>query len=204
MSFIPHGIDLNRFAYQEQPEKKLNFIIGLVGVLNENKNQLFVLKALKQLPNTIKVHLYGNAVESYKRELQNYIEANDLVHRVSFKGYVNNEDMPNIIRSFDVLVLASKNEGLPICLIEAMACGVPVLSSDSGGGARYILEDNQGGLIFSLDNTDEFVDIISRLYDENSHLKSKLSTSGIQRVKDYFNIESEAKRYQKLYENLLD
>src|SRR5699024_6837847 len=138
ITFIPHGVDLNRFLRKKKIQKDIKNLI-CVGNINKNKNQLYILKSLKELPKDIILHLYGNENQTYKNELLEYINSHHLTDQVVFNGYVSNTKLPSILHKMDVFVLASVNEGLPVSLLEAMASGLLVLSSDSGGGSKYIL-----------------------------------------------------------------
>ncbi|NND89014.1 MAG: glycosyltransferase, partial [Flavobacteriaceae bacterium] len=80
------------------------------------------------------------------------------------------------------------------------ACGVPILSSNSGGGARYLLEKNTGGLIF--ENREEVIEQLLQLY-ENPDLRAKMAAQGRERVMRHFNIEKEVNAYKELYLSLL-
>ncbi len=151
ITFIPHGVDTSVFKPLEQLGRK-TFNIACIGNIGANKNQLFIIKALKNLPAAIHLYLYGNEDKAYREEIESYIFSNSLSDRVHFKGYVANKDIPEIFRNIDLFVLASLQEGLPVSVLEAMACGVPVLSSDSGGGARYLLDSES---IFSLENPEK-------------------------------------------------
>jgi len=200
VTFIPHGVDTMMFKPKEKKINPANFIMGCIGVLGENKNQLFILKALVNLPKNISVEFYGKADEVYLNKMKLYINSNNLQSRVSFNGFIDNKEIPTVMQRFDMLVLASKNEGLPLCLIEAMACGVPVLSSDSGGGARYIVGDGEGGFVFK--NEEDYIKKVLQLQNEPTVLIN-LSKKGIKRVKQLFSLEKEVSSYEKIYKNLL-
>jgi len=199
-SFIPHGVDTSVFTKLATDKKTNDFIIGCIGVIGENKNQLLVLKALGNLPKNVVLHCYGKEEERYRAALDSFIETNGLQDRVSFKGFVDNEDIPKVQATFNVLVLASKNEGLPLSILEAMACGVPVLSSNSGGGAMYLLQDHAGGFIF--ESEAELVSQLLQLY-EHPELCTQLGAAGRKRVQEHFSIKKEVNAYKELYLSLL-
>ncbi|MAZ72120.1 MAG: hypothetical protein CMC70_03140 [Flavobacteriaceae bacterium] len=200
ITFIPHGVDTLVFKPMPETGKSNKFVVGCIGVLGENKNQLLILKALTRLPPDIHLVCYGKGDEVYIEILKSYVTEHNLQDRVFFKGFIENHEIPTAMAGFDVLVLASKNEGLPLSIIEGMACGVPVLSSNSGGGARYLLKDDAGGFIF--ENKNELVSQVLRLYD-NPTLKNQLGTQGRERVKRHFSIEKEVNAYKELYLSLL-
>ncbi|MDX1462995.1 MAG: glycosyltransferase family 4 protein [Marinirhabdus sp.] len=199
ISFIPHGLDTNVFAPVEKSNSISGYTIGCIGVISENKNQLMLLKALRKLPEHVRVSFYGKADKAYLEMLQDYIANHGLASRVSFNGFVQNHKVPKVLAGFDTLVLASKNEGLPLTIMEAMACGVPVLSSNSGGGARYLLKDGAGGFIF--ENATELATQLEQLLD-NEALRIQLATAGRQRIVDQFSIANEVQAYSALYQKL--
>ncbi|RDK84819.1 glycosyltransferase family 4 protein [Marinirhabdus gelatinilytica] len=199
-SFIPHGVDTEIFKPLESTKSTENFVIGCIGVLGENKNQLLLLKALLELPETVCVHFYGKGNEAYKVTLDSFIKKHNLENRVACKGYIANQDIPKAMATFDVLVLPSKNEGLPLSIMEAMACGVAVLSSNSGGGAQFLLKDEAGGYIF--EDRASLISQLLQLY-KNPTLRTQLGKKGRARIISSFSIEKEVDAYKQLYLSML-
>ncbi len=196
-TFISHGVDLSIFRpYENSPFK--NFNMCCVGNINSNKNQGFLLEALLKLPEHVNLHLYGAATESYRSELQVLIEEYKFQTRVHFHGFVENNLLPAVFKNQDVFVLPSKHEGLPVSMIEAMACGLPVLSSDSGGGTAYLISKGQSGFLFDLKDMNDFVKKVNLLINDPV-LYNNFVKAGQTAAKDYFNVQTEVKKYQKLY-----
>ncbi len=200
VTFIPHGVDTSLFTPKERVSVIDEFIIGNIGVLGENKNQLFIIKALTNLPNFVKVVLYGKSDDNYLKKLTSFIRQHKLEDRVTINGFVKNKKIPEVLSGFDILTLASKNEGLPVTLLEAMACGVPVLSSDSGGGARFIIGEEEGGFIYT--SEEDYVKKIKHLISD-PRLRKKLSEKGVRRINQYFTVEKEVINYENLYKKLV-
>lgn len=200
ISFIPHGVDLDVFKPLEKLARK-TFNIACIGNIGTNKNQLFIVKALKDLPSEIHLHLYGNEEKEYRQKIDNYITSNALKDRVHFHGFVANKDIPNVYRNIDLFVLASLQEGLPVSILEAMACGIPVLSSDSGGGARFLLEKES---IFDLEETDELTQKILRVYQINNIEKMDSIKKNILNIIGNYTIEKEVIAYEHLYLKIID
>ena len=199
ISFISHGVDILNFK-PRQPLPRETYNIGCVGNIGINKNQLFVVRALKELPKNIHLYLYGKEEIEYKQKLVDYIYKNDLIERVHFEGFVPNKEIPKIFRNLDVFILASFNEGLPVSIIEAMACGIPVLSSDSGGGARFLLDF---GNIFNLNSTDELVKKILELYHLEALKLNYLKEKGIKNVVENYTLQHEVSKYENLYKSIM-
>ncbi|WP_179319495.1 glycosyltransferase family 4 protein [Winogradskyella helgolandensis] len=200
IKLIPHGVDLLKFF----PLDKIShstFNMCYVGTINENKNQLFVLKAMLNLPENIHLNVFGKADGNYKKELDLFIENNNLKDRVHFYGYISQSQLPEIFRSQDVLILSSLEEGFPVCLLEAMACGIPVLSSDSGGGTKFMLKGIEKDCLFSIYETNDFKNkILNVMLQQDLYLS--LQKNGLDLVRKKFSIEQEVRSYVKLYNNL--
>lgn len=199
ITFIPHGVDTEVFQQSDKAPAEY-FNIGCIGNIGVNKNQLFIVKALKKLPENMILHLYGKEDKEYRQRLNQYIELNTLNHRVVFHGFIANESIPNVLKNLDLFVLASFQEGLPVSILEALACGVPVLSSDSGGGAEYILKEKG---IFSLDDGFELIDKIKNVYAMDDSKRKLLVEEGVQNVKLNFSIDREVMAYEQLYKKIL-
>lgn len=198
ISFVPHGVDTDIFKPLE-PISGATFNLGCIGNIGSNKNQLFIFKALKELPENIVLQLYGKEDKEYRKILDSFIKKHNLQQRIFFLGFIKNNDIPEVLRSINIFVLASINEGMPVSILEAQASGVPVLSSNSGGGTRHLLHlDN----IFSLENTNELIKKILYIYNLNEDLKSVLIKNRIQNIKDNFSIEKEIMAYEDLYKRL--
>lgn len=197
--FIPHGVDTEIFRPLEAIINE-GFNIVCIGNIGTNKNQLFLLKVLEQLPQDVVLHLYGKEDKDYRKQLDDYITDNQLGSRVFFHGFVENKDIPQVLRNMDLFVLPSINEGLPVSILEALACGVPVLSSDSGGGARYLLDAEH---VFSLSNPKELVDRISRFYDMEASQMENLAIEVVKLVLERHTIEMEVLAYENLYKKMM-
>lgn len=202
VTFIPHGVNPSVFEPQESKTEKNKVTIGCIGVLGPNKNQLFLLKALSQLPSNFQVFLYGKEDQAYRAALDAYVSKNQMSERVFFKGYIANHQIPAVMATFDIAVLPSIQEGLPLSIMEAMACGVPILSSDSGGGARYLLEGVIKECIFKLDDPSQLVQQLGTIAT-NTALQEQLKTYGLKRVREDFSIEREVGSYVRLYQKLI-
>lgn len=199
VSFIPHGVAISRFKPLPKNTEPHKFTIGCIGVLGANKNQLFLLKALAQLPTNFQVFFFGKADVDYATQMQAYIVAHQLEDRVFFKGAIDNKEIPQAMATIDAVVLPSINEGLPLTIIEAMACGVPVLSSNSGGGARFLLEGVLEDCIFEIDNTAILVNQLTALADNKNGVYEKLLQYGVDRVAHNFTVDKEVAAYKALY-----
>ena len=198
-SFIPHGIDTKVFypGYDS-----INHVIGCIGNVVENKNQLIILKALSKLPKNIKVKFYGNSEPNYLRKLKKLIQQYNLINRVSFEGYVENDKLPQILHTLDAIILPSFSEAFGVILIEAMACGTYCIASHSGGGTDYILGNGKYGGLFPPNDEDKLVSLVEEIYNNPKKIAYKKHLA-LKKVHNSFTIKNEAYKYLEVYHSLV-
>lgn len=167
------GVDLSKFVPLSQEDRleyrqqngysENDFIITIVAETNVNKNQIMLLKQLKKLaqiiPN-IKVLLIGKETLPIAR---NFVEKHHLEDMVHFLGYRN--DIPHLTGMSDVAFSASIREGLPVNIIEAMACEVPVVASINRGHTSLI-KSGENGILFDLDKPEEMTNAILFVHEK--------------------------------------
>ena len=161
------GIDTNKSNNIDididQKRKELgldkdDFVLLSVGELSERKNHEIIIKALSKLGNPkIKYLICGQG------DLQEHLtnKARELNVNVKFLGF--REDILEISAITDLFVFPSRQEGLPVALMEAMAAGLPVICSKIRGNIDLI-EDGKGGYLVDPNDSDGFADAIMRLY----------------------------------------
>lgn len=135
------------------------FLVLSVGELNENKNQKVILKAIAKLDDN-KIHYIlcgkGNQLEN----LQNLTKELQIENHVHFLGY--RTDVVDICSQADVYVMPSKREGLPVASLEAMYCGLPLVTSNIRG-LSDVMENNVTGFMCDPDDIDAFAEGIRRI-----------------------------------------
>ena len=200
---MPLGVDLDHFNYRTPHSGSALFTVGYVGRLADEKGIDTLLWALEGLEDTIRLRIVGDGPARYRLELM----ARELgVHnRVAFLGPVANEELPAIYHEFDALVLPSKTtkwwkEQFGRVLAEAMACGLPVIGSDSGAIPEVI---GDAGLIFPEDKPFQLANRISLLYHD-SQLRNSLSLKGRVRAEQHFSAERVAKKLNEHFLEVVD
>lgn len=129
---IYNAIDADAYSFNEEVREKTrkelglgdNFILGNVGRLDPNKNQIFAIKVLQEIlrkRSSTKLLLIGEGKD--KEFLEKYVKINGLESNVMFLG--RRHDVAEILNAMDYFVFPSKHEGLGIALIEAQASGLP-------------------------------------------------------------------------------
>ena len=142
---IPNAINSSflRPPYEGEREK---VIIG-AGRLNSPKNFPLLISAFARIADKFpqyKLVIYGKG--GLLESLKCLAEGKGVGDRVEFPGYVS--DMPERLEEASMFVLSSDFEGMPNALMEAMAAGLPCVSTDcGGGGARFLIKDGVNGLL---------------------------------------------------------
>lgn len=138
-SVVNNGIDLDRFmeyenAQKSQVRKSLKIdedkvVIGHVGRFHVAKNHKTIVNTFKELSEKNKnVHLLLVGDGCLRREIEQLVEGLGIEDRVTFAGL--REDIPAMLNAMDIFFYPSIYEGLPNALIEAMACGLPIVASN--------------------------------------------------------------------------
>ena len=118
----------------------------------------------------------------YLSEIESGLEKAGLAAEFKYHGSVDREEKINFLRSLDVLsVPATYNEPKGIFLLEAMACGVPVVQPRRGGFTE-VVEKTGGGLLVEPDSVDSLVEGLARMYREPG-LGDALGQSGYEKVR---------------------
>jgi glycosyltransferase involved in cell wall biosynthesis len=152
--YNPHDIDKIQELSKEQinhpwlVDKKYPVIIN-VGRLTYQKGQNILLKAFKIVSEKIESRLIILGEGPLFKQLKDLAKELGIENKVDFVGFQKNPFA--FIANSDVFVLSSRWEGFPNVLIEAMACGVPVISTDCPSGTNEIIEDGVNGLLVPIE-----------------------------------------------------
>jgi glycosyltransferase involved in cell wall biosynthesis len=197
--YVPHHVDCSVFTPEQAVAKRGKFMIGYVGRLTESKGVDILIEAVAKLSEEPHLTILGEGPES--RELHSLVQKRGLVTRVQFGSSVPYAIMPRVLNQLDVLVLPSREtahwkELFGRILIEAMACGVPVVASNSGGIPEVV---GDAGLLFKPASVVDLVQVLSRIVVERE-LRAELGRKGRERVLRLFDTSVIAK---KLAENLV-
>ena len=155
--------DVDRRAAQPAPELDPGrFHLIAVGRLNPQKGHLDLLRAMTQLVHQhqqhhLHLHLLGQG--PLEAELRQFVDRHQLRDHVTFAGYVSNP-LP-YVKSCQLFCLPSLYEGLPLALLEAMACAVPVLAADCPSGPREVLADGRFGRLVPAADPQALADAIA-------------------------------------------
>jgi glycosyltransferase involved in cell wall biosynthesis len=139
---VGYGVDLDLFSARTVAPSVKPLTVGFVGALSQRKGARYLLGAMAALPKrAAKLVLYTRA--AVDRELLRGFESVD----IEIKGGLSDAQLAAELKRCDLVALPSIAEGFGLVILEAMACGVPVLCTTSTGGADFITHRHNGLLI---------------------------------------------------------
>jgi glycosyltransferase involved in cell wall biosynthesis len=204
VAVIQNGISLNRFDTCQSGKdirKELgisdgNAVIGTVGRLSSEKGHRILLMAAKgiskQFPGTIFI-IVGDG--PLKKELEREFNSPSII----FTGIRN--DVPDLYRCMDFLVLPSFTEGFPMVILEAMASRLPVVATRVGEVPSLINREN--GILVEPGDVEGIKQALLYLL-KNREIAKGMGQNGFQWVKDHFSSEKMARDYMGIYKDVMN
>jgi len=178
---VKNGVNLNYFSPSKgNPLKKHKLVT--VGSLRWQKGFMFLIKALsiviKEKPS-VQLDIYGEGPD--RQELQNYINSNNLSENIRLCGHQSPELIREAMQTSNIFVSSSVSEGLPKVILEAIACGCPVITTDVGESKATI---GEAGLVVSPGDPASLASAILKLL-QNHKLRQHLSKRGVSRAQEF-------------------
>ena len=205
---IPNGVDTDRFFPQPEERNKARrhfglpqstLLVGMVARMVPVKNHRGVLNAVADLVKTsmpITLALAGDG--PLLGELQQIVGELGLQGHVRFLGNLANVD--RFLKSLDIFVLNSLSEGMSNTVLEAMACGLPVIATTVGSNPDLVVEGQTGFLVPSDDCA--AVRHAIAVLAANNRLRESMGNLGRARVESHFGMAKMVLDYSKLYYEL--
>ena len=168
---IPNGVDTDRFRPEPHGTKGPLRVL-YVGRLEPYKGLETLLQAMTQacrIPSAFTLRIVGDG--SLRSELERRSHALGLSDIVTFEGWVDRARIPDCYRSADLFVMPSVVEGMPNCVLEAMASGLPVIASHVPG-TEELIDPGQTGLLFESGDDTGLADALTRCHGRPDLRKS--------------------------------
>jgi len=217
VSVIPHGVDLDRFSPSKDQKESWSKtgmpgeygIISVGRVRPEKGTDLFVeamIAALPQLPDATAIIAGATKPKdlSFRKKLEARIEQNGLTERIRFLGEIPSQELPALLKGCKALVALPRYEGFGLTPLEGMACGLPVIASNTGYFKEFLNaqdEEKACGKIVPLeDYKAASKEIISLLLDGERF--DKFSQSALLRANENYSAFEEASCINRVYEKL--
>lgn len=197
----PNGVPMERYAPRDgAPELRARlgipadaFVVGSVGHLRREKNPVRLIETLAALDWPAHLLVVGDGPE--RRRVDEAARTAGLSDRVCMAAHVS--DPREHYRAMDAFVISSDTEQMPVAVLEAMATGVPVVSTDVGDVARMVPESGRslvvrpeaGALAAALD-----------CLAQDAEARCALGDAGRERVRAYYSVEAMVAAYRDAYE----
>lgn len=204
------GVNLSKFYPVSDQEKRNlrrkhgfnenDFILIYPAELNTNKNQLLLINAVNLIKDkvlSLRLILAGNGplFDHYKKRVTELNLSNNII----LAGY--RKDIDELLQLSDVSVASSIREGLPVNIMEAMACGLPIVATKNRGH-RELIKHGQSGYLVDLEKTREFADSIYKLYLDKKR-REEMGEYNL-KIVDKYSVENVCQELETIYKIYLD
>ena len=203
LRFIQTGVDTERFTPRRNRELRRQWgiddetvVFGFAGGLRGEKNLHLLLTAFSEatLPGDARLVLIGDGPD--RAELEQLVENLGIRERVSFRGHTS--DISQVMPAFDVFVMSSRTEQTPNALLEAMACGLPVIATDVGDCAALVGASGASFIVGSNDRAG-YAGALGRMA-ASKHLRAELGALNRSRAVTEFSKMRMIQEYREVYE----
>lgn len=201
------GIDLSRFAEASREQKAdVRRELGLkesdtfaftVGNVIPRKNQAVLIRAAKEL-NDPSFHLFiagDGPLEGELKALAKELGIEKQVHLLGFR-----RDVFRLSSAADMFLFSSRQEGLSVSVMEAMACGLPIVASAIRGNTDLI-DDGRGGFLVASDDAAGFADAIRKIMAE-PEIREQMKRYNLKKIQNY-SIEAVSNQMAELYRSVM-
>jgi glycosyltransferase involved in cell wall biosynthesis len=204
---IYNGIDISMDHRPSTIDLKQQFgirvddiVLTVVGRLVEQKGHKYLFEALSMLNGKYSLKLLVVGEGPLRNSLQSMVNSLQLNDKIKFLGQRN--DIAQILEISDCLVLSSLYEGLPVCVLEAMAAGKPVIATKVGG-IPELVKDGKTGFIVEPKNSEVLLQAIDKLTNLPD-IGKEMGARGREIANNNFSIISIAKHTKELFLELLE
>ena len=194
-----HFLDFSKFEIKKKFTERNN-LVGYIGRLSEEKGVLNIVKAIPEVlkeRDDLEFLIGGDG--QLRDEIEKYISEKNLNDKVKLAGWIPHENLPDYLNELKLVVLPSFTEGLPNIMLEAMACGTPVLATPVGA-IPDVITDGETGFIME-NNSPEYItrNVIRALNHPNLE---KIAENARALVEREFTYEKAVERWREVLENV--
>ena len=204
------GVNIEEFKKISEKEKVTlrkssgygpdDFLLFYAAEFNKNKNQQFLLQSLalikKDVPQARLILAGEGSTLGFCKELAAKLEID---HMVDFLGYC--DDIKEIVSMCDMVAASSLREGLPVNIMEAMACGLPIVAIDNRGH-RELVENDVNGWVFKNHQVLEFSEKVKHIA-EHMEVRQQLGTNGRNIIIQKYSTNKVIQQNSKIYQSYM-
>lgn len=204
---IPNGVDPDLYTDADDPRLRHEWnipasrvAVGIIGELRPVKNQEMLLRVAALLRDQgVDAHYVVVGDGPSRSSLEHTVTESRMDGLVTFLGW--RRDVPRVLTGLHVVALSSLSEASPLCILEAMAAGRPVVATDVGDVSRIVVDGETGFVVPAQDDA-AFADRVRRLV-ENEGLRAAMGAAGRRRVREGFTRVRMIREYERLFDEIL-
>jgi len=207
--YIPNGVDTERFKPNLEDRLKVRKELGVegfvwlaVGRFDPPKDYPNMLQAFARV-----VHKHLNTMlliagdGPLRKTMENMTRELGVEKHVKFLGI--RRDIPQLMNAADAYVMSSEWEGMPMVLLEASACGLPIVATNVGGNAEIVL-DGQTGFLVPPKSPEALSQAMLRMMDLPEEVREKMGKQARKRIESNFSLDRIVDCWEALYYELLN
>jgi glycosyltransferase involved in cell wall biosynthesis len=192
-------VDTTHFQVQRELDKREN-VVGYIGILSESKG---VVNFTKSIPAVLEVlpsaRFFIGGSGLCLSEIERLVDTLGISDKLKLVDWIPHSEVPSYLNKLRLLLLPSESEGLPNIVLEAMACGTPVLAAPVGAIPDVIIHEETGFLLNNTTKTEIAEAIIQAL---QSRLLKEISKNARTLVEHAFSYESAVRRYSEILSSI--
>jgi glycosyltransferase involved in cell wall biosynthesis len=202
ISVVYNGIDTDVFRPLPGIKKKENSLIFVGNVEDRKKGMVYLLKALTLTRNKVHLTVVDGGAPN-RRYVTKWIDNFGLNDRVHFTGKISGERLIELYSLSQVAVSPSLYEGFGFPAAEAMACGLPLISSDGGALPEVVGRNMETGFIVKARDPYQLAEAIDFLID-NPEIRENMGRAARTRIRDTFTWEKAARSTAAMYQEVIN
>ena len=192
-------IDTELFQIKKELKKRKN-LVGYIGRLEEGKGVMNFVEAIPRISkkqSNLKFFLGGGG--PLHERIKDDLRKGDIAQKVEMVGWIPHDKVADYLNELKLLVLPSYSEGLPTGVLEAIACGTPVLAT-SVGGIPDVIKDGETGFIMENNSPECIAENVIRAL--NGSILGKIVKNARKLIEEEYTYEAAVERYRKILINL--
>lgn len=200
---VVNGVDLDHFDASRVGTRTDSgtFQIGSIGSLTPQKGYGYLIDAVRILAaRDVPVELTFVGDGPLRGELEEHANRSGVSYRIHFIGSTG--DVKSVLPTFDVVAGSSLREGLPLSVLEAMAAGKPVVTTDVGGNSEAVL-DGVTGFLVPVKDAGALADALETLWRDEA-IRASMGRAGRAWVEQHFSAKKMVAETEKIYESILE
>lgn len=196
VNFIPNAIEIKDYKFRER--RKVKFKILWVRAFDKTYNPLLAIKVLNKLKiinPQVELCMVGPEKDDTFKKSMELVNKMNLKDNIKFTGVLVKEEWHELSKGYDIFMNTTNIDNMPVSIIEAMALGFPIVSTNAGG-LPYLISNNNDGVLVSVNNEKEMANAILELMKKPQFVE-KLSQNARKKAES-FDLENVKQKWLKI------